>query len=423
MKHAPIRVSIGGGKGGVGKSVVAANLACALAALGAAHGPRRRGSRRPEPPHPPRGDERGPDAPRAPRAPHQPPRGGARGHGDSRACRSSPVPAACPGTANPSHQEKLKLLRQIASLDADAVVIDVGAGTSYKRARSLRRGAGAADRRDAGADVAPERVRVQQGGRAARESRPSRSPRASSRPGRRPSITARRAACRAGSVVSRARKRRWPRASAATSPRPARPWSATASARRRTATRSSRSSRLGREFLDVELPDRRDPAELSERPRQRPAPPSGRLRCPGRRPAREGVLSPRRARRDERARRTRCGGPSRRSASSRRRTTGSHSRGSRLSSAPGSAREARVTVSLACVVRGPRGHEEGVVVDLSPGGARVASALAVHVGDRVEISVVQGSQEVTLGGTVRHAARDSFGLAPRAGLRGRASSV
>jgi flagellar biosynthesis protein FlhG len=130
MKHAPIRVSIGGGKGGVGKSVVAANLACALAALGLRTvlvdgdlgapnlhtllgvtnvGPtlhallERRISRLEE-------ALVGTEIPRL-----------------SLVAGASGVP----GHANPSHQEKLKLLRQIASLDADAVVIDVGAGTSY----------------------------------------------------------------------------------------------------------------------------------------------------------------------------------------------------------------------------------------------------------------------------------------------------
>lgn len=35
------------------------------------------------------------------------------------------------GAANPSHAQKLKLLRHLASLDADVVVCDLGAGTSY----------------------------------------------------------------------------------------------------------------------------------------------------------------------------------------------------------------------------------------------------------------------------------------------------
>jgi hypothetical protein len=70
-------------------------------------------------------------------------------------------------------------------------------------------------------------------------------------------------------------------------------------------------------------------------------------------------------------------------------------------------------------VHAPAGESPGVIVDLSPSGARISSELAVRVGERVELRVAQGGPEVVLPGVVRHAGRSAFGLAFDAGAASR----
>lgn len=128
-RRGPIRVSVGGGKGGVGKSVVAVNLATALASLGVRtvlvdadlgtptlhtllgvdHVGKTIGAFL---------DRRIARLEEA-----------MVGTGIARL--SLVAGTSTPGAANPSHQEKLKLVRHVRALDADVVVIDVGAGTSF----------------------------------------------------------------------------------------------------------------------------------------------------------------------------------------------------------------------------------------------------------------------------------------------------
>ena len=126
----PLRVAVGGGKGGVGKSVVAANLACAMAELGfrtilvdadlgSANQHTLFGIDRPGITLQALIDRKIETL--------------------EEAVTSTPfgrlflVPGsgAVVGAANVAHGQKLKLIRHIARLDADAIIIDCGAGTSY----------------------------------------------------------------------------------------------------------------------------------------------------------------------------------------------------------------------------------------------------------------------------------------------------
>ncbi len=129
MSASPIRVAVGGGKGGVGKSLVAVNLGVTLAAIGlrtvlvdgdlgtpTLHtllgvdriGPTMRAllDRKIG-----RLDEAmvGTGVPRL----------------------SLVAGTSLPGSANISHQEKLKLVRHVRAIDADVVIVDVGAGASF----------------------------------------------------------------------------------------------------------------------------------------------------------------------------------------------------------------------------------------------------------------------------------------------------
>ncbi len=123
-------ISIGGGKGGVGKSVVAANVAVAMAEkgvrvvladldLGAANQHLLLGVDRPRP---------GISALLSPDITDV-----------SQALSATPVAnlsllsgtGASVGAANITHAEKLRILRKLRTLPADVVIVDVGAGVGY----------------------------------------------------------------------------------------------------------------------------------------------------------------------------------------------------------------------------------------------------------------------------------------------------
>jgi flagellar biosynthesis protein FlhG len=129
-EHSALVVAVGGGKGGVGKTVIAANLAVALAKLGASVVAidADLGSANL---HTMFGIDR-------PATTIQALIDGRSNRLDELAIDSG-VPrlslvagsVATPGAANLQHARKLKLLRHIAKLDADVVVVDCGAGVHY----------------------------------------------------------------------------------------------------------------------------------------------------------------------------------------------------------------------------------------------------------------------------------------------------
>lgn len=126
----PILISVGGGKGGVGKSVVAANLAVAVAQLGfrtvlidadfgAANQHTLFGIDRPG------------------RTLHALLRREVDSLEDV-ACPTGlsrlflvPGVGAVPGAANLAHAQKMKVMRHVRRVDADVVIVDVGAGVSF----------------------------------------------------------------------------------------------------------------------------------------------------------------------------------------------------------------------------------------------------------------------------------------------------
>ncbi|MDP2689719.1 MAG: P-loop NTPase, partial [Deltaproteobacteria bacterium] len=122
--------SVGGGKGGVGKSVTTANLGCALARtgkrvmlvdadLGGANLHTYFGIK-----YPPSGLE-----------------DFIKGRADS--LEAVAIPTVLPnlrlisgageflGIANPAHSQKQKLIRHIKDIDAEYIIVDLGAGSSY----------------------------------------------------------------------------------------------------------------------------------------------------------------------------------------------------------------------------------------------------------------------------------------------------
>jgi flagellar biosynthesis protein FlhG len=130
VARGPLFVSVGGGKGGIGKSVVAANLAIAIselglrttlvdADLGAANQHTLFGIDRPGISLQALLDKE---------VDHLTEVGIPTG-----APRLSLIPGigAIPGAANLHHAQKLKILRQLSTLEAEVVVIDVGAGVSF----------------------------------------------------------------------------------------------------------------------------------------------------------------------------------------------------------------------------------------------------------------------------------------------------
>lgn len=131
MKDAPGRIiSVGGGKGGVGKSLVSTNLAVACAQHG-----RRVVLVDADLGAPNLHTLLGVD--RLPRTLDSLFNHEIDSLADARLATNVPGleliagSPAHPGAANIPHAQKLKLLRHIASLDADVVVVDVGAGTSF----------------------------------------------------------------------------------------------------------------------------------------------------------------------------------------------------------------------------------------------------------------------------------------------------
>lgn len=123
-------ISIGGGKGGVGKSIVSSNLAVAMSQLGhrvvladldlgAANQHLLLGVDRPRP-----GIEtllsRDIEDPREGLSPTKFPR--------LQLCAGT---GAKLGAANITHAEKLRIIRRLRALDADVVLVDVGAGVGY----------------------------------------------------------------------------------------------------------------------------------------------------------------------------------------------------------------------------------------------------------------------------------------------------
>jgi flagellar biosynthesis protein FlhG len=130
QRRGPTVVAVAGGKGGAGKSVVAANLSVALAQigfrttlvdadLGAANQHTLFGIDRPGLTLQALLDGRARSLDEV-----------TIGTGIPR-LGLVPGMAAIPGAANLAHARKLKLLRHLRRLDADVVVVDVGAGTSY----------------------------------------------------------------------------------------------------------------------------------------------------------------------------------------------------------------------------------------------------------------------------------------------------
>jgi len=126
----PLCISVGGGKGGVGKSVVAANLAVAISDLGfrtvlvdsdlgAANQHTLFGIDRP-------GQSLQAFLDKDVRSLEEiaSPTGAPR-------LFLVPGIGAVPGAANLNHAQKLKVMRHIRKLDAEVVVIDVGAGVSF----------------------------------------------------------------------------------------------------------------------------------------------------------------------------------------------------------------------------------------------------------------------------------------------------
>lgn len=139
MRRARRIITVGGGKGGVGKSVVAANLAVGMAQagaevvlvdadLGAANQHTLFGLDRPGPTVQSFLDHEVEtlDAVRSPT--HLPRLSLVRGAG------------AVFGAANPTWAEKQRLLRHIEGLDVGVVIVDVGAGTAFNQLDLFRAG-------------------------------------------------------------------------------------------------------------------------------------------------------------------------------------------------------------------------------------------------------------------------------------------
>jgi flagellar biosynthesis protein FlhG len=402
-----MRVSVGGGKGGVGKSIVSVNLACALAGLGL------------------RtvlvdGDLGAPNLHTLLGVSNV----GPTLHGllDRRISRleealvGTAIPrlslvagaSGVPGQANPSHQEKLKLLRHVAMLDADAVVIDVGAGASYNTLDLFAAG-------QVRLIVATPELTSLQNAYVFEKAVVLREIASLAK-----SEGKLEAWARAFDQGETSRMSRWlgslERTEPALAQRIRRYLAApgTALVGNRIGAPSERHalfalSRLGREFLDVELPvvatlpssqsviesvQRRRPAVFG------PTADAALSRAFGR--LAEHVVTCERGNRDV--------GPNEALAADATSEEAGPLDGFASQLGARQRREARVTVSLTCTIRGPSGEGEGVIVDLSPEGARISTVLAARIGDRVEVRVKSGSP-VSLAGTVRHASGGSFGLA------------